>query len=280
VTNLIPRIEFSIQALFLRQRMCPFCQTADHAIVARKYGVIRIRRCKTCFLYFTDPIYRSRIGDLYESLYRAEGSTTVLPDRHQRGVLTATNFTLSDKNCAPQIDALKRLGVGRTLLEVGSSWGYFLYQANTAGFTAVGVEPGRTRREYGVRELGLDIKDSMHAFSGAEFDVIYSAHTLEHISDVSGFFVACSERLVPGGSLVVEVPHVDLSNLGKRVVSMIGAIHPLGLSRSFFGQALPTAGFEMVGVYDSWANVPSSPVTGYREGVLIVVARKPFRRPR
>ena len=50
------------------------------AIVARKNGVIRIRRCRDCFLYFTDPIYRSHLGDLYDSLYRAEGLTTTLPD--------------------------------------------------------------------------------------------------------------------------------------------------------------------------------------------------------
>ena len=53
---------------------------------------------------------------------------------------------------------MKRLTAGRTLLEIGSSWGYFLDQANAAGFATVGVEPGRTRRRFGVRELGVDIR--------------------------------------------------------------------------------------------------------------------------
>lgn len=278
--NLIPRIEFGFQALFRRQRACPFCQTRDHSVVARKYGVVRIRRCKTCFLYFTDPIYRSHIGDLYESLYRAEGSTTTLPHKRELDALKATNFASSEKNCTPQIEALKRLGAGRTLLEVGSSWGYFLHQANAAGFTTVGVEPGRTRREYGVRELGLDIRDSMKAVRGVEFAIIYSAHTLEHISEVSGFFSDCYDRLRAGGLLVIEVPHFDLLNLDKRVLSIIGAVHPLGLSRSFFNQALPKEGFRIVGVYDTWTGVPSSPMSGYREGVLIIVAEKALRPAR
>ena len=62
--NLLPRIEFGLQALVRRQRACPFCGGRDHRVVARKRGVLRIRRCADCHLYFTDPIYRSFVGDL------------------------------------------------------------------------------------------------------------------------------------------------------------------------------------------------------------------------
>jgi len=75
--------EFGLQALVRRQRVCPFCGGHEHRVVARKHGVVRIRRCETCCLYFTDPIYRSQWADLYDSLYRAEGSTTRLPDAHE-----------------------------------------------------------------------------------------------------------------------------------------------------------------------------------------------------
>ena len=279
-SNLIPRIEFGVQALFRRQRSCPFCASRNHSVVARKNAVVRIRRCRECFLYFTDPIYRSHIGDLYESLYQAEGSTITLPDKVALDALRSTSFAGSDKHCAPQIEALKRLTAGRTLLEIGSSWGYFLDQANAAGFATVGVEPGRTRRRFGVRELGVDIRESVEEVGDARFDIIYSAHTLEHISQVSGFFSDCYDRLRTGGLLVIEVPHFDLLNLLKRVLSIIGAVHPLGLSRSFFNQALPKEGFRISGVYDTWTAIPSSPISGYREGVLIIVARKAVRPPR
>ena len=94
------------------------------------------------------------------------------------------------------------------------------------------------------------------------------------------FFLQARSRLAPGGLLVIEVPHFDLLNLDKRVLSIIGAVHPLGLSRAFFSQALPKEGFRLVGVYDTWPSVPSSPVSGYREGVLIIVAEKALRPPR
>jgi SAM-dependent methyltransferase len=278
--NLIPRIEFGVQARFRTQRLCPFCEGRNHSVVARKHGVVRIRRCQDCFLYFTDPIYQSHLGDLYESLYRAEGSTTTLPSTASMDSLRTTTFSASDKNCAPQLAALMRLTDRRSLLEIGSSWGYFLYQATGAGFSAVGVEPGRTRREFGVRELGMDIRDSMNCLGHAHFDIIYCAHTLEHISEIGGFFRDCFDRLNPSGLLVIEVPHFDLLNLGKRVLSTIGAVHPLGLSKSFFSHALPKKGFRLLGVYDTWTAVPSSPMSGYCEGVLITVAEKTSCPPR
>lgn len=274
MSNLLPRIEFGLQALVCQQRECPFCQGANHVVVARKHGVVRIRRCDSCRLYFTDPIYKSRIGDLYSSLYDAEGSTTTVPSEAALAALKATTFGESDKNCAAQMLALARLGAGRRLLEVGSSWGYFLYQAQAAGFVAVGVEPGTMRRDYGVRELGVDIRPSIDDVIEGEFDVVYSAHTLEHISEANFFFSSCYDRLRVGGLLAIEVPHFDLELLGPTALSIIGAVHPLGLSKPFFEIAVPRAGFKLMGIFEDWTAVPSSPVAVAKPGNLIVIAEK------
>lgn len=272
--NLIPRLEFAVQALLHRQRTCPFCEGRNHTVVARKYGLVRIRHCQDCFLYFTDPIYQSYFGELYDSLYSAEGSTTTLPDKAALKRLTATNFSDSDKDCTRQIEALRRLRPLANLLEVGSSWGYFLHQASAAGFTAMGVELGRTRREFGKRELGVDIRESLDAVGVGQFDLIYAAHTLEHIVTIGPFLADCRDRLRDGGLLVVEVPHFDLTALGSGVLSIIGAVHPLGLSAPFFRTALPRVGFEMVGIYDRWSAVPAQPTSAPGEGSLIAVAEK------
>jgi SAM-dependent methyltransferase len=223
-------------------------------------------------------MYQSHIGDLYESLYNAEGSTTTLPDKQELQTLRVTNFAGSDKNCSLRLEALKRMTSGRTMLEIGSSWGYFLHQATVAGFASVGVEPGRTRRQFGVRELGMDIRESVAAVGSAQFDVIHCAHTLEHITAVGQFFVDCHRLLKDGGLLAIEVPHFDLASLGRQVLSIIGAVHPIGLSQSFFRSALPQAGFAVVGIYQDWQSVPSSPVVSPRPGNLIAIAEKVARR--
>src|SRR5262249_52814851 len=115
--NLVPRLEFVLQSLYRRQQSCPFCASGNHSVVARKRGILRIRHCLVCGLYFTDPIYRSRLGNLYDRLYRAEGSTTTLPAEPALEALRTTNFARSDKNCAPQLEALQRLTDGRSILE-------------------------------------------------------------------------------------------------------------------------------------------------------------------
>jgi SAM-dependent methyltransferase len=280
MSNLLPRLEFGLQALVCNQRVCPFCQGRQHAVVARKHGVVRIRRCEACSLYFTDPIYKSRLANLYDSsLYSAEGSTTTLPGEAELRTLKSTMFGASDKNCRIQIGALRQLGAGKRLLEIGSSWGYFLYQAQAEGFTPVGIEPHRGRREFGVRELGADIRSSIGEVPESGFDVVYSAHTLEHFTEPNVFFTECHDRLKTGGLLAIEVPHFDLALLGPRALSVIGAVHPLGLSQSFFRIALPQAGFKPLGIYDDWTSVPSSQTSSPREGILIVIAEKATARP-
>jgi SAM-dependent methyltransferase len=274
VSNLLPRIEFGLQSLVRRQRACPFCDGRDHRVVARKRAVFRIRRCAACHLYFTDPIYRSFVGDLYGALYNAEGSTTSVPDEETLAEWKATRFAGSDKHCAEQLQALRRLGAGRRLLEVGSSWGYFVYQAQAAGFAAVGVEPGEWRRAFGVRELGVDVRPSFDFVRETGFDVVYSAHTLEHVTDPAQFLADCRRVLRGDGILAIEVPHFDLEAMGPDVLSIMGAVHPLGLSQSFFRTALPRAGFSCVGLYDAWDAVPFSPMAAARPGNLIAIARK------
>jgi SAM-dependent methyltransferase len=280
MSNLLPRLEFGLQALVCHQRVCPFCQGRHHAVVARKHGVVRIRQCNACSLYFTDPIYKSRIASLYDSpLYDAEGSTTTVPPPSELEALKATMFAASDKNCGNQIEALRHLGAGKRLLEIGSSWGYFLYQAKAAGFDAIGVEPNRVRREYGVRGLGSDIRSSIDDVSEGGFDVIYTAHTLEHVSEPNEFFSGCYDRLRPGGLLAIEVPHFDLALLGTSALSVIGAVHPLGLSQAFFRVALPWAGFKPLGVYGDWTSVLADRPSPPREGILIIIAEKATARP-
>ena len=74
--------------------------------------------------------------------------------------------------------------------------------------------------------------------------------------------------------MAIEVPHFDLATLGNPVLSIIGAVHPLGLSPSFFQFALPHTGFTVVGIYGDWKSVPSERFVSPHVGNLIAIAEK------
>lgn len=276
MTNLLPRIEFAVQALYKTRRACPYCRSHATPVVARKHVVVKVRRCDDCSLCFTDPVYESSLfGSLYDAVYDAEGSTTDVPDRAEVEELLASGFAGSDKDFRERIATLRRIAPGDRLLELGSSWGYFLAQARTAGFVAQGIEIGRGRREYGVRELDVPIAESLGELGEHRFDLIYTAHVLEHFTDLTTIFDELFARLVPGGLLAAEVPHFDLAGRGAAALSNVGAVHPLGFTPRFFAENLPRHGFELEGFYDDWSDVPERPVAASTGSVVLLLARRP-----
>jgi SAM-dependent methyltransferase len=272
--NLLPRVEFLAQAVVRRERACPYCGSRELATVARKYLLVRIRRCARCALCFTDPIYRSRLGDLYDSLYAGQGSTTELPDPVRLAELSRTVFAGTDKDFRERIARLLEVAPGRRLLELGSSWGYFLFQAAAGGFEATGVEIGSRRAEYGRRKLGVRIVPSLDALAGESFDVVYTSHVLEHFTSLAGILERLASRLVPGGALVIEVPHFDYPAGGSGALSIVGAVHPLGFSSEFFTRNLPAAGFRVKGFFDGFSGFPGEPLPRARGPNLVCLAER------
>ncbi len=272
MTNLLPRLEFLATSLWRRQRHCPHCWSEDLRTIARKHGVVRIVRCGSCRLVFTSPIHRAgAAAGLYERLYRGEGSTTSVPDEATLAGLLARSFAGSDKDFGPRISALRRCARGPRLLEVGSSWGYFLHQARAQGLQATGVEIAATRRAFGIRRLGLRIAADLAELPARSFDLIYSAHTLEHFTDLAGVFPRLCALLAAGGRLVVEVPHFDLRRRAA-ALSSVGAVHPIGFTPEFFTRNLHRHGFRLVGFFDTWEAFPEHPRATSDGDTLILMA--------
>ena len=97
-----------------------------------------------------------------------------MPGETKLSELMAVSFRGTDKDFHARLETLAAIAPGKRLLEIGSSWGYFLHQAGTHGFDATGVELSDTRRAYGIQSLGQNMVSSMDALGDAEFDVILS----------------------------------------------------------------------------------------------------------
>lgn len=253
---------------------CPYCGNAP-IVYAKKYGVIDICRCPECYLYFVSPFYLSGYG--LEKFYNEDYSSdaTILPGRGALESIKRSNFRLSPKDCNPRLGIIRKLVVGNKLLEFGASWGYFMFQAKEYGFDSVGIEISEKRSEFGRQFLGVDIRPDIDLVKD-RFDLIYSSHVLEHLTDLSEMFDKFYTKLLPGGTLIVEVPNFNPEIKGKEAYPLIGKVHPLGFSRQFFEKNLIKHGFVSVSVVGRYEDLLQKPEDRLPlSDVVIVRATKP-----
>jgi 2-polyprenyl-3-methyl-5-hydroxy-6-metoxy-1,4-benzoquinol methylase len=275
MSQLSTRIDFLAQSLFKKQLSCPHCLSQDLEEVASKYYLIKIKQCNHCKLFFTSPIYQPSLSsELYDRIYSAEGSTTKMPLPEQLTALKEENFKGSDKYFGDRIQALTQYTDGRNLLEIGSSWGYFLYQAKMQGFDVTGIELSDTRRQYGVDNLSVNVLKNISDLGSQKFDLVYTSHTLEHFTDLSTIFAEIATHLEEGGKLILEVPNFDLFSFGSSTLSIIGAIHPIGFASDFFALNLPKYGLQLIGFYDNWEDFPDRKSTRSTGDIILLVAEK------
>jgi SAM-dependent methyltransferase len=185
-------------------------------------------------------------------------------------------FKGSDKDASAILDRLRSLaGSKRRLLELGSSWGYFLYQARQTGLEPTGVEIAEGRRRFGIKHLGVRILPTLADVGNESFDVAFAAHVLEHFTDISTVYAELASLLRPGGHLFVEVPNFDLDQFGDRILPLVGAVHPLGYDSDWFRRNLRINGLVDVTIYSGWDSAAPAPAARTTSSVIVVHARTP-----
>lgn len=97
------------------------------------------------------------------------------------------------------------------LLDVGCGAGWLVSKANSLGFEAMGIDPGRAFVNLGKKHLKANLKVvSLENFQTQEkFDVLVLNHVLEHISDLKSFLAKTRELLNTGGYLLVACPNIN-----------------------------------------------------------------------
>lgn len=264
-------ILYALQALFKHPLPCPYCG-GDSDRKGTKYVVVDIMQCRCCHLWFVNPQYHPPGGlqRFYDVVY--ESDATELPDTMKLSLLKGRCFAGSNKDFNARLAVLRRLTGGGPLLEFGSSWGYFLYQARQHGFEPIGVEVSRRRAAFGREALGVSILHSLDDAGSQSFRTVYTAHVLEHLPSLRGIFESFSRLLMPDGHLLIEVPNFDPSVRVAGVFSTIGKVHPLGFSRDFFDAVLPRHGFAIRAVVGSYDDLERGALYSRDSGSLIVHA--------
>jgi 2-polyprenyl-3-methyl-5-hydroxy-6-metoxy-1,4-benzoquinol methylase len=103
------------------------------------------------------------------------------------------------------------------LLEVGSAMGYFLAEAERAGFEVTGIEPAEDLVRRASERFGVDVRAGFVEDAdlvAASFDVVCAWHVIEHIPHPLGVLQQLRRSLRASGVIAVEVPNVASHEAG------------------------------------------------------------------
>lgn len=250
---------------------CPYCKSTLHARLQRKHVLLEARKCHFCGLIFRWPATTDQEAEaFYQEEYRS-GIVTDLPEASELTQLKAKGFVGSRFDKTAQIDWVKkRLPQGGRILVFGSSWGYTDYQLKLAGFQVEGLELSRPRAEFGRTQLGLTIHTSWQELYSAHlerrrFDLIFTAHTMEHLTDVRGTLDRFQDVARSEGSLIIIVPNGGGEFAREQGVSwapFVGSEHTVAYTADWFQERLKRHGCSQVfatsttpaGEYDATCN--------------------------
>ena len=102
------------------------------------------------------------------------------------------------------------LNKGR-LLEIGPAWGTFAFLAHQAGFDVDVIEMDKLCCDFIQNKLGIKVicsNDPIAAIADtAGYDVIALWQVIEHLSNPFPILKAATQKLLPGGILVVAAPN-------------------------------------------------------------------------
>jgi len=138
----------------------------------------------------------------------ATGSSEKLAKEHLSRVRALEQWDIFQRYVGPFKPGMK-------ILEIGSGYGTFLYEAALCGLEGFGIDPAGYKMKY-ARELLADIDRPPRLFSGyAEnlpfqddtFDLIYSTNVLEHVSDPDKVIHEALRVLKPGGKMQFVIPN-------------------------------------------------------------------------
>ncbi len=110
-------------------------------------------------------------------------------------------------NAKWRLELIQKIKPSGKLLEVGCARGDFLRVAREF-FDAYGVEPNPELAASSGKVASVH-QDIIERTPWSGFDVVASFHVIEHVDSPRSFVHAASEKLKPGGLLVIETPNID-----------------------------------------------------------------------
>ena len=188
------------------KKLCSYCNTESGLYFrSRDYNrkitvvVFDHYRCPKCGLIFISPIPQN-LGDYYPDQYY------YIPE----------TVDFLEANSAPEqykIEIIQRYVKQGRLLEIGPSMGCFTYLAKRSGFEAEAIEMDARCSKFLNEVAGIPTVNSSDTCGALKtlkpFDVIAMWHVIEHLPNPWETLDAISEKLNPGGILILAAPNPE-----------------------------------------------------------------------
>jgi SAM-dependent methyltransferase len=181
-------------------------------------------KCTQCNLVFANPqCDPSLLAAYYDHEYYEKNRPDWLAEENNQAKLDAIN--------EGEIKLITRRIQSGRVLEVGAGTGCFLKNCLLAGFDPYGIEPSRAGVEFARKVYGLtNVWEGTLAdkqFDSASFDLIYTWHVIEHVSDLNSFVNELRRLLKPGGLLWLGTEnYVNAGHYRARLSSLLTGSPP------------------------------------------------------
>lgn len=161
--------------------------------------------CAKCDLVFSNPVAEAEELERYYAASYYEGFN----DQHDPEGPELEAFVHSKIEFSQNGLRKMLLPYGKTsgtFFEIGAGYGSVMAAAENLGFKSFGVEPSQKAVEFAKTKLRLtNVRHGMFEpglWPENFFDVVYSHHVIEHVTDLDHFVSGVFKLLKPGGLVI------------------------------------------------------------------------------
>jgi 2-polyprenyl-3-methyl-5-hydroxy-6-metoxy-1,4-benzoquinol methylase len=228
---------------------CDFCNSINYQIILRSrdfiFNVIQrdftIVKCLNCNLVYTNPRLKEKeLIKYYSKIVSYDNRPASLNQKHRFNLFLRKdilvdffNYPFFEKKKVRKLiqypnylRVIKRQKKTQfipnyikdgNILEIGCSYGYYIYQLKSLGWNVKGIELNKEAVDFAINNLNLDVEcKRIEDFeSGIYFDIIYLNMVLEHVASPKIVLQKCHSLLKEKGLLIFSIP--DFSGIEVRI---------------------------------------------------------------
>ncbi|MBI4259961.1 MAG: class I SAM-dependent methyltransferase [Actinobacteria bacterium] len=193
----------------LEEALCFRCRLPGGELYG--LGAHRVVRCPSCRQVFISPRLRADARvELYADASYFEGG--IYGNGTHWSMAAALQRTWSAGRLGLMEDGVPGPVRGRTLLEVGCAYGWFLAAARERGYEVTGLEYSAPAAVRAAELLGVDIHVGELGEAGlaeGAFDAVAFWDVIEHVSDPLAFLREVRRVVRPAGIAAFSCPYFD-----------------------------------------------------------------------